>query len=180
MACVLSVFRKRPETFPNLLTTSIDFSNEFLSPLFISCVSSANWEMLCSTLFYPDSPFLTVFSSHIIAKISTHNMNKYGDIGSPCLHPRSTPNHYVICYYYRWFYVFINGVYISMYKSRPDMTFAVDWALNNNYLSIHVQKSFPKPKDLRVSNMNPHSSESNAFFSKSRHSSNPGNLLCFQ
>ena len=33
-----------------------------------------------------------------------------------------------------------------LYWSRPDMTFAVDWALTNNYLSIYpvVKENMPK------------------------------------
>ena len=42
MACVLSAFKNRPDTFPNLLIAFADFSNDIFYPLFISCVSSAN------------------------------------------------------------------------------------------------------------------------------------------
>ena len=31
-----------------------------------------------------------------------------------------------------------NGRFLYRQDSRPDMTFAVDWALNNNYLSIYL------------------------------------------
>ena len=99
MACVWSAFKNRPDPFQNLLIASIEFSNGFFFfffPLFISCVSSANWDILCSTLFI-QIPLISLYSLVMIAKISTQKINMYGDIGSPCRHPRSTVNHWVVC-----------------------------------------------------------------------------------
>ena len=98
-----------------ILTTCIDFSDDFLFPLFINCVSSANWEIVCPTLLIY-IPFISSSSRIIMANISTHIMNKCREIGSPCLHPRCILNHWVICpqlYYDCCFYICVKGLYPS-------------------------------------------------------------------
>ena len=83
--------------FHTVFKCGIYFTLEyFFSPLFISCVSSANWDILCSTLFI-QIPLISLSSRIMITKISTHKINMYGDIGSPCRHPRSSVNHWVVC-----------------------------------------------------------------------------------
>ena len=47
-----------------------------------------------------------------------------------CMHARMQVGMYVCMYVCMYAYVYV------MY--HPDMTFAVDWALNNNYISIYV------------------------------------------
>ena len=47
-----------------------------------------------------------------------------------------------VCFIYNSLFVF-TWIYIQYYKhSRPDMTFAVDWALSNNYLSIYYKHNY--------------------------------------
>jgi len=54
------------------------FQMIFFSPLFISCVSSANWDILCSTLFI-QIPLIALSSRIMTAKISTHKINMYSN-----------------------------------------------------------------------------------------------------
>ena len=63
MACVLSAFKNRPDTFSNLLIASIDFSNDFFSLHCSLVVYHLRIEIFC-VLLYPDSLDFTVFSNH--------------------------------------------------------------------------------------------------------------------
>ena len=155
MACVLSSCKNMLDTLPNLLIVSIDFSNDFFPP--ISCGSSANWDILCSFSFI-QIPLILLSSRIVIAKISIHKTNMYDNIWSPCRHPHSAVNHWVICsiHYYHWLYIFF-------YKK----------------VFFHLQRSFPKPNGLRALNMNLQLRDSNAF-SKSRHNNNPGLFSIFK
>ena len=55
----------------------------------------------------------------MIAKISTQKINMYGDIGSPCRHPRSTVNHWVVCPFtitVDFMFLLKKKKYLSIYK----------------------------------------------------------------
>ena len=85
MALVFPAF-KRPDAFPNVLMVLTVSSNEFLSPSSVISVSYA----YCET-FYSVSPikipFICLFCLIIMASVSPLKINKYGDIGFPCLYP---------------------------------------------------------------------------------------------
>ena len=59
---------------------------EFSLAFVIYVVSSAYWEILCSCL-YKVRPSMFLLDLIASAKISAAMTNKYGDTGSPCLHP---------------------------------------------------------------------------------------------
>ena len=92
MALVFPAFKKRPNFFPNISMIFIVLSNEFLSPSNIISISSAYCEILCS-VSPMEIPLIFLSSQIIVASISTNNINKYGDIGSPCLQPLWIKNH---------------------------------------------------------------------------------------
>ena len=86
MALVFPAF-KRPDAFPNVLMVLTVSSNEFLSPSsVVISVPSAYCEFFYSV---PPIkiPFICLFCLIIMASISPHKINKYGDIGFPCLYP---------------------------------------------------------------------------------------------
>ena len=51
IACVLSTFKKRPDTFPNLLIASIDFSKDFFSFLFFFSPLQVHQLYICHLQF---------------------------------------------------------------------------------------------------------------------------------
>ena len=92
MALVFPAFKKRPDAFPNVLMVLTVSSNEFLSPSSVISVLSAYCEKIYSVSPIK-IPFICLYCLIIMASISTHKINKYGDIGSPCLHPLLIANH---------------------------------------------------------------------------------------
>ena len=64
MACVLSAFKNRPDTFPNLLIASIDFLYDFCSLHCSLVVCHLRIDIFVFYFVYPDSLDITIFSNH--------------------------------------------------------------------------------------------------------------------
>ena len=137
---VFQTFEKRPDDFPNRLMVLTVSSNEFLSPASVISLPSAYYDFFNSV-----SPikilFIFLFCEIIMAIISTHNMNKYDDIWSSCLHPLWIANHCDNCPL-PW------QMILYLYKN----------------IDIHWHISGPKPKAHKTLNINFQSTESKAFF----------------
>ena len=125
---------------------------EFSLAFVINVVSSAYWEILCSCL-YRVSPSMFLLDLMASAKISAAMTNRYGDTGSPCLHPLPK----VIC----------------SEKFPFCRTFDVDPICNDLTQFIVF---LPKLKISRVFDRKSHEIESNAF-SKSISIINPSMFL---
>ena len=112
-------------------------------------MSSAYWEILCSLPLIIIPP-ISWFCLMRIAKISSHMINKYGAIGSPCLHPL-------------WI--------LNCSERKPHCNTA---ALKSLF-RILTQSilMFPKPKNCYTLYKNDHDMESKAF-SKSMRTKRPG------
>ena len=82
IAWVLSIFGFNPEYFAYWVKRSRTFFSESIVPSIIIVVSSAYWLILnsLSPIFIP---FISLSVLISIASISAHNINRYGEIGSP-------------------------------------------------------------------------------------------------
>ncbi len=93
-AFVFSTFTLRPKHILNLLKI---FIISIMDSMLVikQVISSANWVNLISE-FPILIPWILGFSLMLMAKSSTAMINKYGDIGYPCLTPCWGLNHYEI------------------------------------------------------------------------------------
>ena len=113
---VLSRIQKQARYFSKFINCIYwSFKWFFLPHCSLVVCQSANWNILCSTLFI-QIPLLSLSSRIIIAKFSTHKINNVwwyrcrpvGTHGSCC-----KPLGCLSIHYYRWFYVFIKSIYPS-------------------------------------------------------------------
>lgn len=91
MALVFPVFKKRPD-----ILQKCRYSELFLQMKFCHLLALCQYYLHCCKIVC-SYVFIFLLCLIILASISTHKINKYGDIGSPCLRPLSIENHYDNC-----------------------------------------------------------------------------------
>ena len=83
---VLLVFIFRPDTDPNISIVLSADNNDLSEPSKIIVVSSANCVILYSS--EPTwTPLMSLFLYIRLHRICAQIINRYGAVGSPCLHP---------------------------------------------------------------------------------------------
>ena len=119
--CVFSKLTFNPDIFSNHCSICNDLCNDFSEPFNNRVVSSAYWDILYSNLSTL-MPLISLSFRIFIESISAHRINKYGEIGSPCLQPLWRIN--LSDKFPHWFtleYVFSYRACIHFLKESPKL-----------------------------------------------------------